>query len=139
VLICSTNARFADTHGRVGITPGWGLSQRLSRVIGPYRAKELSLTGNFLDARTACDWGLANRVVEPDALMPAAMALARDMAQIDPDMLADLKAMIDDGYGLSLGEGLKLEGERSRRRNARVRPEEVEARRAGVLSRGRHQ
>lgn len=139
VLICSTNARFADTHGRVGITPGWGLSQRLSRVIGPYRAKELSLTGNFLDAGTACDWGLANRVVEPDALMPAAMALARDMAQIDPDMLADLKAMIDDGYGLSLGEGLKLEAERSRRRNAGVRPEEVEARRAGVLSRGRDQ
>ncbi len=139
VLLCSTNARFADTHGRVGITPGWGLSQRLSRVIGPYRAKELSLTGNFLDAQTACDWGLANRVVEPDELMPAAMALARDMAQIDPAMLADLKGMIDDGYGLSLDEGLALEDERSRARNARVRPEAVEARRSGVLARGRTQ
>src|SRR6476469_11262715 len=62
VLVCSTNARFADTHARVGITPGWGLSQKLSRAIGPYRAKELSLSGNFLDAQTACDWGLANRV-----------------------------------------------------------------------------
>ncbi len=65
VLICSTNARFADTHARVGITPGWGLSQKLSRAIGPYRAKELSLTGNFLSAQQAYDWGLVNRVVEP--------------------------------------------------------------------------
>ena len=63
VLIASENARFADTHARVGIMPGWGLSQKLSRLIGIYRAKELSLTGNFLDAKTACDWGLVNRVV----------------------------------------------------------------------------
>lgn len=139
VLICSTNARFADTHGRVGITPGWGLSQRLSRVIGPYRAKELSLTGNFLDAATAYEWGLANRVVAPEELMPAALKLAADMAQIDPDMLGDLKAMIDDGYARTLAEGLALEDERSRKRNAQVRPEDVESRRAGVLSRGRTQ
>src|SRR3984885_16279493 len=87
VLICSTNARFADTHARVGITPGWGLSQKLSRTIGVYRAKELSLSGNFLDARTAYEWGLVNRVVEPDALMPAAMKLAADMASIPPETL----------------------------------------------------
>ena len=139
VLLCSTNARFADTHGRVGITPGWGLSQRLSRVIGPYRAKELSLTGNFLDAQTAYDWGLANRVVAPEALMPAALKLAKEMAQIDPDMLADLKGMIDDGYDTTLSEGLKIEDSRSRARNARVSPEAVEQRRAGVLARGRTQ
>ena len=72
VLICSSEARFADTHGRVGILPGWGLSQRLSRTIGIYRAKELSLTGNFLTAQQAADWGLANRVVAPDELIPAA-------------------------------------------------------------------
>ena len=56
VLICSTEARFADTHGRVGILPGWGLSQKLSRTIGIYRAKELALTGNFLSAQQAADW-----------------------------------------------------------------------------------
>jgi enoyl-CoA hydratase len=56
VLIASDTARFADTHARVGIMPGWGLSQKLSRLIGVYRAKELSLTGNFLDAKTACEW-----------------------------------------------------------------------------------
>ncbi|HEX4846857.1 MAG TPA: enoyl-CoA hydratase, partial [Novosphingobium sp.] len=62
ILIASENARFADTHARVGIMPGWGLSQKLSRMIGISRAKELSLTGNFIDAQTACAWGLVNRV-----------------------------------------------------------------------------
>jgi enoyl-CoA hydratase len=139
VLICSTNARFADTHARVGITPGWGLSQKLSRVIGPYRAKELSLSGNFLDARTAYDWGLANRVVEPDQLMPAALKLAGDMAQIEIDMLVGYKAMIDDGYDLSLRDGLELEHARSSVHNRVVTPEMVEQRRLAVLARGRAQ
>ena len=60
VLIASAKGRFADTHARVGVMPGWGLSQKLSRVIGIYRAKELSLTGNFLSAEQAEHWGLVN-------------------------------------------------------------------------------
>lgn len=139
VLICSSNARFADTHARVGITPGWGLSQKLSRLIGPYRAKELSLTGNFLDAQTAVDWGLANRVVAPADLMPAALKLASDMAQIDVDMLVGYKAMIDDGYELSMREGLELEQTRSSAHNRHVTPDMVEQRRAGIQARGRTQ
>lgn len=139
VLLCSTNARFADTHARVGITPGWGLSQKLSRAIGPYRAKELSLTGNFLSAAQAYDWGLVNRVVEPAELMPAALELAQEMASIEVDMLVTYKAMIDDGYKLSMGEGLKLEHQVSVAHNAEVTPEMVEARRAGVQARGRSQ
>ncbi len=71
MLIASTEARFADTHARVGIMPGWGLSQKLSRAIGIYRAKELSLTGNYLAAEQAEAWGLVNRVVAPEALLPA--------------------------------------------------------------------
>ena len=139
VLICSTNARFADTHARVGITPGWGLSQKLSRCIGPYRAKELSLTGNFLDAATAYEWGLVNRVVAPEELMPAALKLAAQMADIDADMLVTYKAMIDDGYALPMGEGLKLEHERSVIHNLEVTPDMVAARRAAVQARGRGQ
>ena len=139
VLVCSTNARFADTHARVGITPGWGLSQKLSRAIGPYRAKELSLTGNFLSAQQAYDWGLVNRVVEPAELMPSALKLAAEMASIEGEMLVTYKAMIDDGYALSLGEGLKLEHERSVVHNAGVTPEMVEARRMAVQARGRTQ
>ena len=139
VLICSTRARFADTHARVGITPGWGLSQKLSRLIGPYRAKELSLTGNFLDAETAYAWGLANRVVAPEDLIPTALKLAADMAQIDVDMLTGYKAMIDDGYQLSLRQGLELEHARSTVHNRHVTPDMVEQRRAGIQARGRAQ
>ena len=139
VLSCSTNARFADTHARVGITPGWGLSQKLSRAIGPYRAKELSLTGNFLDAAQAYEWGLINRIVEPADLMPAALQLAAQMADIDGDMLVTYKAMIDDGYDLAMGEGLELEHERSVVHNRAVTPEMVAERRAAVQARGRNQ
>ena len=139
VLICSTNARFADTHARVGITPGWGLSQKLSRAIGPYRAKELALTGNFLSAQQAYDWGLWFRGLELAELMPAALKLAHEMASIELDMLTTYKAMIDDGYALNLGDGLALEHERSVVHNAAVTPQMVEARRAAVQARGRTQ
>jgi enoyl-CoA hydratase len=139
VLICSTNARFADTHARVGITPGWGLSQKLSRCIGPYRAKELSLTGNFLSAQQAYDWGLVNRVVAPAELMPTALKLAHEMASIEADMLVTYKAMIDDGYDLAMGEGLKLEHARSLAHNAEVTPDMVAKRREAVQARGRTQ
>jgi len=139
VLIASTNARFADTHARVGIVPGWGLSQKLSRMIGISRAKELAFTGNFLDAATAHAWGLVNHVVAPEELLPLARKLAADMAGIDPAFLALYKRLIDDGYALGLGEGLALEAERSGAANAAVAPEEVEARRAGVQERGRGQ
>lgn len=139
VVIASSTARFADTHARVGITPGWGLSQKLPRLIGPYRAKELSLTGNFLDARTAYEWGLVNHVVEPDDLLPLSRKLAAEMAQIDTDMLILQKALIDDGYALALQDGLALEHDRSSRHNAGVTPEMVEQRRVAVQARSRTQ
>jgi enoyl-CoA hydratase len=139
VLIASTNARFADTHARVGIMPGWGLSQRLSRTIGLYRAKELSLSGNFLSAQTAYEWGLVNRVVEPGDLMPAAMKLAADMATIPAETLRLYKGIIDEGYYLPLGEGLALEQRLSSANNRTVTPEMVEARRMGIQARGRTQ
>lgn len=139
VLIASTNARFADTHARVGIMPGWGLSQKLSRMIGISRAKELSFTGNFLDAATAERWGLVNRVVAPDALLPTAIALAHDMASIDPAMLKTYKALIDDGYGLSFSEGMATEQARSSAANRQVAASDVEARRKAVMERGRGQ
>lgn len=139
VLIASTNARFADTHARVGIVPGWGLSQKLSRMIGIGRAKELAFTGNFLDADTALEWGLVNRVVELDELLPTARNLAGDMASIDPAFLAQYKKLIDDGYAASFADGMALEARVSGAANSAVRPEEVEARRAAIQQRGRGQ
>ena len=139
ILVASTNARFADTHARVGIVPGWGLSQKLSRMIGISRAKELAFTGNFLDAATAHSWGLVNHVVAPEELLPLARKLAADMAGIDPAFLANYKRLIDDGYAQTFGEGLALEAARSSAANSAVAPEEVEARRAAVQERGRTQ
>ena len=139
VLIASTQARFADTHARVGIMPGWGLSQKLSRLIGIYRARELSFTGNFLDAQTACDWGLVNRVVAPEELLPCALKMARDMAGIDPAMLRQYKALINQGFERDFGAGMALEAEFSTAANQQVSAQEVEARRRAVMERGRTQ
>ncbi len=139
VLIASENARFADTHARVGIMPGWGLSQKLSRLIGVYRAKELSLSGNFLDAKTAYEWGLVNRVVPAAELLPTAKKLAADMATIPVETLTFYKRLIDDGFERSFRKGLKIEHKRSSRHNREVTPEAVEARRAAVQARARTQ
>ncbi|MEH3047038.1 enoyl-CoA hydratase [Sphingomonas adhaesiva] len=139
ILIASSNARFADTHARVGVMPGWGLSQKLSRMIGPSRAKELSLSGNFLDAATAERWGLVNRVVEPGELLSVARKLAADIASADAAFIAGYKRLIDDGYALPFGEGMALEHRRSSQANRQVTPESVEARRAAVQARGRAQ
>jgi enoyl-CoA hydratase len=139
VLIASTNARFADTHARVGIAPGWGLSQKLSRLVGISRAKELSFTGNFLSADTAAAWGLVNRVLAPEELIPAAKKLASDMAQIELDFLRRYKRLIDQGYALPFGDAMALERIHAATFNATVTADSIEARRQTVQARGRTQ
>ena len=139
ILVASTNARFGDTHARVGLMPGWGLSQKLPRLIGPYRAKELSLTGNFIDAAKAEAWGLVNCVARPDLLMSRARSLALDIAECDPNMVVALKRTIDDGYRLSFGDGLSLEQRRAREHNGALQPKDIDRHRASVQERGRRQ
>ena len=139
VLIGSTNARFADTHARVGILPGWGLSQKLSRIIGISRAKEMSLTGNFLDADTAERWGLINRVTSPEDLMPAAHKLARDMLTVIPECLSAYKKLIDDGYAQAFGDAIKHERATSAKTNAAVGGDAIESRRKAIQERGKAQ
>ena len=137
VLLASPQARFADTHARIGVAPGWGLSQKLSRAIGIYRAREVSLTGNWVSAEQAAAWGFVNRVVPADELLPAARALAGDMLSCLPEMLARYKAIIDDGFAVSFGDGMRLEKQRSREYNAQVGSAAIEARREGVRARNR--
>ncbi len=139
VLLASTEARFADTHARVGIAPGWGLSQKLSRTIGIYRAKELSLTGNFLLAQQAESWGLVNRVLPPSDLLPAARKLAEDMLSAVPESLVFMKKLIDDGYAVDFGSALRLEQQRCREANRGVTATVLEARREAVRARGQAQ
>jgi len=139
VLYASTEARFADTHARVGIMPGWGLSQKLSRAIGVYRAKELSLSGNFLDAATAERWGLVNRVLPPAELLPATRALARDMLSVPDPALRTYKRIIDTGFALPFGESLAAEQRLSGAANRGVSADSVERARIGVRARGQTQ
>jgi enoyl-CoA hydratase len=136
-LIASETARFGDTHAHVGVLPGWGLSQRLPRLIGVNRAKELSLTGNFLFARQAESWGLVNRVVEPDRLISVASALAADMLSASPEILVAMKSLIDYGTATTLNRGLEIELERSRAWSKTLDPAAIEARQASVVSRER--
>lgn len=137
VLLASPNARFADTHVRVGVLPGWGLSQKLARIVGPSRAKELSFTGRFIDAETAAGWGLISRIVSQADLLAEAVALAGEMAAADPEFLQALKALIDDGLAGTLGDGRALERARAKVWKDALTPEVLEARRAEVMARGR--
>ena len=136
VLIASTEAKFADTHARVGIMPGWGLSQRLPRLIGISRAKQVSLTGNYVDANTAERWGLVNSVHSPAELLPAALKIAEDMAGCMPHMLKGYKQVIDEGFGMNFEEALVMESRRSAKQSASVSKESVEAARKAVTTRG---
>jgi len=139
VLLASENAKFADTHARVGIVPGWGLSQKLSRLIGISRAKELSFTGNYLDAETAERWGLVNRVYKAEELVPAAMKMAHDMCSTQPVLLKKYKALIDDGFGMSFADSMKEEVKRSIEHANSVTADAVEEARKQVTARGRDQ
>lgn len=139
VLIASEEAKFADTHARVGILPGWGLSAKLSRLVGIHRAKELSLTGNYLDADTASSWGLVNRVVAPDQLLATAQALAGDMQTCPSDVASAYKALINDAFATNFGDALRLEAETSRQHISGVSSASIEERRKAVQSRGRGQ
>ena len=139
LLVASSEARFADTHTRVGMVPGWGLSQRLPRLIGIGRAKELSLTGNFIDAATAERWGLVNRVVEPDELLPASRALAADMNSCVGPANVETKRLIDEGFGMTFAEAMPFENRAATDWAKRVTGADIGARREGVLDRGRQQ
>jgi enoyl-CoA hydratase len=99
VLVASDRARFADTHGRVGVHPGWAMSVELPRLIGVGRARMMSLTGNYVDAATAEQWGLVARVVEHARLLPATLELAASIAELDPAIAGALRLLYRDGNG----------------------------------------
>ncbi|MDJ0847671.1 MAG: enoyl-CoA hydratase [Myxococcota bacterium] len=138
-IVASSEARFADTHARVGILPGWGLSQKLPRLIGMGRAKELAFTGNFIDAEQALAWGLVNRVTAPDELLEACRGLAHDMLSCDPRSLRGYKQLIDAGFERSYGEALELEARTSAEHMRGVSAQDISARREAVQHRGRSQ
>ncbi len=139
ILLGCETTRFADTHARVGILPGWGLSQKLSRLVGISRAKEISLSGNFVDAQTARDWCLINRIVPAGELVETALKLARDIATAPAAATQDYKRLINEGFARPFGEAITFEFATTSVRNAKVTPADVAAAREGVMARGRAQ
>ena len=139
-LIASERAAFADTHARMGIMPGWGLTVLLPEAVGFRRAKELSTTGNFLDAQTALTWGLVNHVVPHDELVPFAQQLAADIATNDRAGVRRMLQTYDEGVLVDGREAWAIEGRVAGAWQAGGRDgADLEARRKAVTERGRSQ
>jgi enoyl-CoA hydratase len=93
----------------------------------------------MVSARQAYEWGLVNRVVEPDELIPACQSLAADMTSCVPHVLKGYKKLIDDGYAMNLPQAMALELERSLDSARRATAAIIAERRQGVVARGREQ
>jgi enoyl-CoA hydratase len=140
-LVASERARFADTHSRVGIMPGWGLTVLLAEAVGVRRARELSATGNFLDAQTALSWGLVNHVVPHDELLATCRQLAADIVSNDQAGVRRILQTYDEGWLMTGADFWDMETKVSNDwlRDRAGFAEEVEARRKAVMERGRAQ
>jgi len=139
-LIASERARFADTHARVGIMPGWGLTVLLVESIGVRRARELSATGNFIDAATALAWGLVNHVVPHDDLIACARAIASGVVGNDHTAVARMFATYDEIVGSVYDESWAIEDRVNRAWLAGgIDAGEVARRREAIVERGRTQ
>jgi enoyl-CoA hydratase len=139
-LVASDRARFGDTHTRVGVMPGWGLTVLLQQAIGVRRAKEMSFTGNFLDAQEAFAWGLVNHVVAHDQLIPFARRLAADVIGNDQRGVRQISRTYDSVAAVTVAEGWEIERRDSREwQRQGFDPAEVERRRLAIVERGRAQ
>jgi enoyl-CoA hydratase/carnithine racemase len=136
-LYAAQSARFADTHARVGLLPGWGLSQKLPRLVGINRAREISFSGNYFSAAQAMEWGLVNAVYADNELLEAALEIAHQIASSLPDALYRIKAVMNDGWELPLGQGLEMEGARAGSYNSQVDVSVMEERLAQLKKRSR--
>ena len=96
-LIASERAVFADTHARVGILPGGGMTARLPQVVGAAMARRLSMTGEVVDAARAEQIGLVTEVVPHDQLLPRAIELASQIAEVPAPIMAGLKEIYVTG------------------------------------------
>jgi enoyl-CoA hydratase len=140
-LIASERAAFADTHARVGVMPGWGLTVLLAEAVGVRRAREISFTGNFVDAHQAWSMGLVNRVVPHGELLSVCQKVAEDIVGNDVDGVRNLLGTYRSVAETTVAEGWQIEarnGWEFRQRHG-FRPDEVERRRQRIVERGRDQ
>ncbi len=110
-LIASENARFIDSHAKVGIHPGWGMTQLLQQAVGRRMAKQMSFTCKPLSARDALRAGLVNEVVPHAELMPRAMQIAKDICEVNPEIMHRMKELIELRDEVSFNEAFRRERE----------------------------
>jgi enoyl-CoA hydratase len=139
VLIASENARFADTHARVGLLPTWGLSVRLPQKVGVGMARRMSLTGDYLSAGDALRCGLVTEVVAHDELLPAARAMAASIVGNNQKAVRALLASYHHIDEQGTATGLWLEAEAARTWMRSATGDDIADSRASVIERGRSQ
>ena len=139
-LIASERARFADTHVRVGVMPGGGMTIRLPQVIGIDRARRMSLTGDYVDAETARDWGLVVEVVAHESLVGRAREIAATIAAIPAEYVRELRRGYEKMQTLSGDDALAEENRWSRRwMEERFDQARLTTEREKIVARGREQ
>lgn len=139
-LVASERARFADTHARVGILPGWGLTVLLCQSVGVRRARELSATGNYLSAEQALVWGLVNHVVPHEELLPFTRELAAAIAGNNATAVGEMMRLYDAVADTTADEAWEIEARVNVDWMRRMYdPAAVAARRAAIMERGREQ
>jgi enoyl-CoA hydratase/carnithine racemase len=139
-LVASERARFSDTHARVGVMPGWGLTVLLAQRIGVARAKQMSVTGNYIDAQRAYEWGLVNEVVPHEALLAHCRRLAADIVSNDQLGVRRMLRTYNEVTGGTVDDGWEVEARVSREwEGPGFDPASIEARRMKVVERGRQQ
>lgn len=111
IRIASAKAKFGQPEVGLGITPGFSGTQRLPRLVGPGKAKELIYTAAVIHAEEACRIGLVNKVVEPEALMDECMAMARTIAEKAPLAVRYAKEAINRGIETDIETGIALEAD----------------------------
>ncbi len=107
--IASQAAVFGQPEVKLGVIPGFGGTQRLSRLVGKGRALDLCLTGRTIKADEALQWGLVSEVVAPDQLLERARAILNGLVKLGPIALKSTMAAIDRGFDLSLEDAFELE------------------------------
>jgi enoyl-CoA hydratase len=119
--------------------PGWGLTVLLPQAIGVRRARQMSFTGNYIDARTAHEWGLVNEVVDHDRLLDRARELAGDIVSVPADGVTGIKSAYRAAHTPSDEPALQAEAAHGAQWAARFDPKVLAANREAIQARGRDQ
>jgi enoyl-CoA hydratase len=115
IRVAAEDAQLGQPEIKLGLIPGGGGTQRLPRLVGPGRAMLLNMTGDFIDGRTAYEWGLVEKAVPREELLDAALGIARTIAQRSPVAIGVLRELARTTRDLSLDEGLRREADGFRR------------------------